>query len=324
MQIDLKISLRGKLVQQQINQYIEQFKIFQSQFSSHPNYIELDDYGFALTTENKKINLLVMGITHGNEVIGLEIIDLLLTDIKNNNDLGLGMAFVLNNIPASLKNKRCLEKDLNRCFISNNKKTIEEKRAIEIEKIILNLKEKYQLQMILDLHQTSEPTKDVFWIMTEDEKLICYAHTMKPDFPIVTFPNSGFSKEGQTLTEFAKSHSIPAFVIEIGQSGFNIERALMMKNLIQALDVHQIFNSQTSSKINYYHINEVIPAEPDLKLKPNLYSFQKFKKNDVLTDSSKIYQMPEDGVIIFPFYVKENEPAFNLGYIAFARSLKND
>ena len=303
----------------QIHQYIEQFKNFKSHFSSNPNYIDIDDYGFALTTKNKAVDLLVTGITHGNEVIGLEIIDLLLTDIKNNNDLGLGIAFVLNNIPASLQNKRCLEKDLNRCFISNDNKTIEEKRAKEIQNIILDLKEKCQLQMIFDLHQTSEPTKDVFWIMTEDEKLIHYAHAIKPDFPIVTFPNSGFSKEGQTLTEFAKSHSIPAFVIEIGQSGFNNERALMMKNLIQTLDVHQIFNSQVLHQINYYHINEVIPAEPDLKLKPNLCSFQNFKKNETLTDSPKSYKMPEDGVIIFPYYVKENEPAFNLGYIAFPR-----
>ncbi len=309
-------------ISQQINQYIEQFKTFKSHFSSHPNYINIDEHGFALTAKNNKINLLVTGITHGNEVIGLEIIDLLLIDIKNNNDLGLGVAFLLNNIPASLQNKRCLEKDLNRCFLSTENKTSEEKRAQQVQKVILNLKEKYQLQMILDLHQTSEPTKDVFWIMTEDEKLIRYAHIMKPDFPIVTFPNSGFSKEGQTLTEFAKSHSISAFVIEIGQSGFNIERALMMKNLIQTLDVHQIFNSQVTRQINYYHINEVIPAEADLKLKPNLYSFQSFKKNEVLTDSPRSYQMPEDGVIIFPFYAKENEPAFNLGYVAFARSLQ--
>lgn len=314
-------------INQQINQYIEQFKAFKSHFSSHPNYIEIDEYGFALTAKNNEINLLVAGITHGNEVIGLEIIDLLLTDIKNNNDLGLGTAFVLNNIPASLQNKRCIEKDLNRCFISNANKTSEEKRALEIQNIILNLKEKYQLQMILDLHQTSEPTKDVFWIMTEDEKLIRYAHSMRPDFPIVTFPNSGFSKEGQTLTEFAKSHSIPAFVIEIGQSGFNNERALMMKNFIQKLDVNQVLNSAVSSQvinsINYYHIDEVIPVEKDLKLKPNLYSFQSFKKNEILTDSPRSYQMPEDGIIIFPFYVKENEPAFNLGYVAFARSLKD-
>ena len=309
-------------IQEKIHQSIEQFKTFKSHFSSHPNYIEIDDHGFALTTKNNKINLLVTGITHGNEVIGLEIIDLLLTDIKSNNDLGLGVAFLLNNIPASLANKRCLEKDLNRCFLSTENKTSEEKRAQQVQNIILNLKDKYQLQMILDLHQTSEPTKDVFWIMTEDEKLIKYAHAMKPDFPIVTFPNSGFSKEGQTLTEFAKSHSIPAFVIEIGQSGFNTERALLMKNLIQNLDVHQILNSQGLPQINYYHINEVIPAETDLKLKPNLYSFQNFKKNEVLTDSPKSYKMPADGVIIFPYYAKENEPAFNLGYIAFARSLQ--
>ncbi len=306
----------------QINQYIEQFKNFKSYFSSHANYIEIDDHGFALTTKNNKINLLVTGITHGNEVIGLEIIDLLLADIKNNNDLDLGIAFLLNNIPASLQNKRCLEKDLNRCFLSTENKTSEEKRAKQVQKVILDLKEKYQLQMILDLHQTSEPTKDVFWIMTEDEKLIRYAHHMRPDFPIVTFPNSGFSKEGQTLTEFAKTYSIPAFVIEIGQSGFNNERALLMKNLIQTLDVDQILNTEAANQINYYHINEVIPAEPDLKLKPNLYSFQSFKKNEVLTDSPKSYKMPEDGVIIFPYYAKENEPAFNLGYVAFARSLQ--
>ena len=301
----------------QIHQYIEQFKNFKSHFSSNPNYIDIDDYGFALTTKNKAVDLLVTGITHGNEVIGLEIIDLLLTDIKNNNDLGLGIAFVLNNIPASLQNKRCLEKDLNRCFISNDNKTIEEKRAKEIQNIILDLKEKCQLQMIFDLHQTSEPTKDVFWIMTEDEKLIHYAHAIKPDFPIVTFPNSGFSKEGQTLTEFAKSHSIPAFVIEIGQSGFNNERALMMKNLIQTLDVHQIFNSQVLHQINYYHINEVIPAEPDLKLKPNLCSFQNFKKNETLTDSPKSDISQVKCRFIFLHIIrKNNDPVFR-HFVAF-------
>ena len=102
-----------------------EFQLFISlheRLKTRTDYVHLDEFGFALSQsaviqDKIAVDMLVCGLTHGNEVIGLEIINLMLQDILNCN-LSVKMAFLLNNIEAYHQNVRFLDYDLNRSFLS--------------------------------------------------------------------------------------------------------------------------------------------------------------------------------------------------------------
>ena len=86
---------------------------------------------------NKK---LIIICTHANEKYGLEV----------QKQIGSKYEFLIGNPLAMEKNIRFVESDLNRSFPGNISGTYEEKRAVEILKVI----KKYEF--IIDLHSTSE------------------------------------------------------------------------------------------------------------------------------------------------------------------------
>lgn len=306
-----------------LNSELDQFLQHKEYFSlNNLGYFELDEYGFALNCNaSKKIDICLFGLTHGDEVIGLQIINLILNKFKMTPALNLNFAFVLNNIEAFKANKRYLDYDLNRSFLIASDDGLERKRAVEIEEIILKCTPK----LIIDLHQTIERCTKPFCIIPEIPEIILLAHQISSEIPVICFSDqNGFSELGKTLIEFANTNNIPALVYEIGQKGFNIQNANKFVELLLNLNINQLplFDhskaKQVIQKIEYYLIMYTIPNVRNYRLKPNLESLNYIKKDETLANNinGEEFKSPENSLIIFPRYQNILEHEKELGYLA--------
>lgn len=92
--------------------------------------------------------ILVLGGTHGNEMLGIQLVQLLKErPIK-------GVTAMIANPCAVEQNRRYIESDLNRSFGSLYLGTYETNRAAELRQIISNY------DVVLDLHNTMTPDND--------------------------------------------------------------------------------------------------------------------------------------------------------------------
>ena len=326
------VSVSASITPERLIQELDLFKKLQAELKrKRSDFVQLDEHGFALTDSSPtdlklKIDLLVCGLTHGNEVIGLEIINLMLRDILDLN-LPVKFGFLLNNVSAYHKNIRFIEFDLNRSFLSADRTSkLEFKRALEIENII----ERLDSGLIIDLHQTVEPTKSAFTIIPEADHLIRMAQMISPEIPIVTFAAAGFSNKGKTLTEYAFSKKIPALVYELGQKGFIRERAEMFKKILINMKLTQVLGAKNDKKtVDYYHIESLIPNQNNLVLEPGLQSYMTIEKDQILAQnkqglSFKNPHINDKTVIIFPRYVGIEKHDPEIAYLAVQKQLKND
>lgn len=281
-----------------LQEELKKFNKFKDYFKfNHPGYSELDNYGFSLSSDKNSVNILFTALTHGDEVIGIQIINLILQDIMIHNNLNFKPAFLLNNIEAFNKNVRSIESDLNRSFCISDLNTKEKIRAREIENIISKLK----IDLLLDLHQTIEPAVGPFAIIPEDLDLIGLARAIAKDYSIVTFSNQGFSDKGKTLIEYAKTLSIPALVFELGQKGFNDLQANEFKNIVMNLDINQLTQHKSDQSIDYFLINDHIPNIDQLRLVEGLSNLQPISKGQILAQNNEIFcfKCPSDSIRYF-------------------------
>jgi hypothetical protein len=319
--------------------YLQKFTSLKNQFTSvGHNYRSIDEYGFTTSTEP---DLLITGLTHGNETIGLQVINLFLEKIlKENKHPSYSFAVLLNNVKAFEKNVRFIDKDLNRSFhasealpknLETNKpakvitanKGYEYHRALEIERIILDLKPKF----IIDLHQTVEPTLSPFFVLPEDFSLILSAHAMNANWPIVAFDSAGFSKDGRTLMEFSLSQKIPSFVIEISQNGYDQSLALEMCDRLFYLNVDGMTASKHQFDIEYNKITHSLTKDLiGVELIPGFSNLQKVVEGELLgfSTSGDEYFAPASGLMIFPKYGRLAENSQELGLIATPKKISKN
>lgn len=295
---------------------LEKFKTLQNLFLNQTGTAALDKYGFTIS---KAPDFLFTALTHGNEVIGLQVINLFLEKALLKKPK-FSFAVQLNNIEAYNKNLRFIDKDLNRSFKSATKdceveKNQEYHRALEIEDII----QKLQPRFILDLHQTTEPTLSSFFMLPEEENLILAASAINQDWPIITFDGAGFSKDGKTLMEFAVAEKIPALVIEISQNGFDLDLAKSVCNQLFNLDAEAITNPAKKTNVSYFKITQQITKNGlGLTLNPGFKNLQALNENEFigLLRNDEKYPCPATGLMIFPKYGQYAEVSHELGLIA--------
>lgn len=308
---------------------IATFLSFQSQLQSRGFQItQFDEFGFAIkgagstrardnsvhssdAQNSAKIDFMVTGLTHGDEVVGIEAINLILEKLLvQATPPKLTLGFLLNNIPAARAGVRYIEKDLNRSFIITNPQCLEEHRAAQISKYISNV------SFLIDYHQTIEPTESPFFIIQHYPHLVELAHELAPDLPIVTFPPMGLSYSGKTLNEFAYSIGVPSLALEWGQKGFSKTMAsqacdLFFKAMNRIVDAggsekfRAELNSQKtkSHKIDVYYLKESVMNHHRGRLNPGLNGFHQVKAGQQIgqSDVGPILA-PYDGRVFFPKY----------------------
>lgn len=297
---------------------IDRFQQLKQKLSDQGYQIRfVDEFGFVILGHKnnfERIDLLITGLVHGNEVIGIEVINHILDYYLKNKNLEINLGFLLCNIEAAKKEVRFIESDLNRSFSVEKISTLEQSRAFEITKIV------DQADFVFDLHQTIEPSLTPFFVMEHRHELIERAHQLMPQFPIVTFGAGGFSHSGKTMLEYASSVGTQAMVIECGQKGFS--KDLSSQVATACIDLVQNLKRKIIHKpknISVLHLISSIPNRGNTHLVPGLVSYLPFTQGQVLAYEGDLeIKAPFDGRLVFPSYgdkARTNHELCNLGRV---------
>lgn len=284
-----------------IDQEIEKFLTLKTQLQDKGFAVEeIDTYGYAFKNNpsQSRYDLLITGLVHGNEVIGIEVINQFLEQLQSPTDLKLNVAVLLANTEAARKDLRLIEHDLNRCFGTERNDTLEHKRAKQISEVVKNA------NFLFDIHQTFEPALTPFFIFEHREHLIQKAHALVPEIPIVTFPVGGFSGDGKTIIEFAASVNCQALTIECGEKGFSKPMADQITKVVFKLIENLKTKSEAKAEsIEVTHLTDKVVNKGQTELIPGLASYMQIKKDQILAyENKEPVRAPFDGRLFFPRY----------------------
>ncbi len=287
---------------------------FRSYSGAHSAYGEMQMVGPDILKfvpkkkSNKNLKLGFLALVHGNEVLGLPIMNTLIQAlldgfISAEYEVLLG----LGNLPAAYKNKRFVQKDLNRCFGLQGTSTVEDARAREIEKYMLN-----EVDYLIDLHQTVETSPNPFFIFQYASQN-CFTHLslMNSKFPAVIQFEAIGDDAGLSADEYLRSLGRFGVTFELGKIGFEDDKFhagatacwLFIEKLNEFESYAQIAELP-ANRINFpmlQIVDRFVAPDDDSLLNFNLTNFANIEKNQVLGFSkSGSILSPNKGVILFP------------------------
>lgn len=256
---------------------------------------------------SRKIKIGLLALVHGNEIIGLPILNTLLNGLVS----GLihtehEIIFGLGHLPAANKDARYLENDLNRSFGLSTEQSPEDLRAREIEKYLLN-----EVDYLIDLHQTIQHTLTPFFIFQFSSKN-CLSHIslINSKFPTVLQFDAIGETQGLSTDEYLRGRGRFGVALELGQIGLTPEKfdvgvstcARFIEKL-NRFDTFEQLNIPFNGKIEFplFEIKERMLAPDDnSKLDPCLSNFAKFTKGQVIgTSASGPILAPTEGCVLF-------------------------
>lgn len=262
--------------------------------------MHLDDYGFVLSPrKDETIDLLITALMHGDEVVGIEAVNHTLQQLSTIAPPSISVGFLLCNVEAAKVEKRFLETDLNRSFLSDRTDSLELRRAQQIAPMLK------KARVVLDMHQTVQPTSKPFYCISRNLETIRWAYFLEPKLNILTVPPHGFSRSGRTAAELVQTAGGIGLVVEWGQKGFSLAQAKMAANFILR-SIEKLSRGEVPAvghEIEILHINEFIGNKNEARLIAGLENFMPVKKDQLIARSSEgeIYS-PQDGFIFFPKY----------------------
>ena len=279
-----------------------------TQLESHAFRLAPRDGGLA--PRDKSLGLTLMGLTHGNEVAGLAVLNDLLGFLAASPALlNFPMGFVLGNPQAARANRRFVECDLNRSFARSSATLLEERRARSLETVLA------QSAFFIDFHQTTEPCETAFFIFPYTEHTYRFARASEARLPIITHWGDPFSAEGRCTDEYTLSKGGTGITIELGQNGFGAYHvAAGFKAAIQAIGVVAGILAGTAVPESegipeLYTWAKIYPwPEGEVQLVEGWYNFKKVSKGDQLgVINGREFRSEFDGRVLFPKYLRGPE-----------------
>ena len=295
---------------------------FEQKFQSLRGDIQikkLAEFAYLVTPKSKKIqsktgkqiDLTLMAITHGNEFVGVKVLNDILDFIDQDSfELGLSVCFILGNPWAAQKNQRFLEADLNRSFARAELTAKEHHRARKLESILSNS------SYLLDLHQTRERSESPFFIFPYSVGGFRFARQISSEIPIVTHWGKPFSKSGQCTDEFVNSQGGTGITIELGQNGFDIYKiAAGFKAILRALEVveskiYKGVDLEPDADPHVFTWLDIVefPESGDAALKPGYYNFKELPAGEEYGQKDGVpMNASADCRILFPYYPNTTE-----------------
>lgn len=190
-------------------------------------------YAWKCPGKEKGLTVTILGGIHGNETVGVDIVqNLLLKMMQGKVHQGV-LQVALGNIEAIKQGKRFIEKDLNRCFGHPKGKSIEEVRANQLKSLLIDT------DVLLDIHGTIKPSKPFMGSPNPDHEL----GRVLPYIGLSTLiTGEGYATKGNPIYT-------DAFVAEAGGLGVTIEAGWLkdpkimqiQKNIHDALVMLGIF-----------------------------------------------------------------------------------
>lgn len=259
-------------------------------------------------SNTKTIKIGFLALVHGNEIIGLPILNTLLSGlvaglIRTEHEIIFG----LGNIPAALADKRFLQNDLNRSFGLSSDQTPEDLRARQIEQYLLD-----EVDYLIDLHQTVQHTLTPFFIFQFSSKN-CLSHIslMNSKFPTILQFDAIGETQGLSTDEYLRGRGRFGVALELGQIGLTPEKfdvgvstCTRFIEKLNRFDSFEQLNLPFSGKIEFplFEIKERMLAPDDnSKLNPEFSNFARFAKGQFIgTSSSGPIIATTDGCVLFP------------------------
>lgn len=169
-----------------------------------------------LKKSDVSVKLGILGLIHGNEIIGLSIINQIIDEILTHVlPVNIEIYFGLGNIPAAQANKRFLETDLNRAFGMNSDLNQETRRAQELQASLLN-----HCDYLIDLHQTNAPALSPFFIFQSSPIVDWdWISHINPGWPVITQAEPIGLMQGLTTDEYFLKLGKFGVTLEMGQVG---------------------------------------------------------------------------------------------------------
>ena len=251
--------------------------------------------------QNKsKKKIAVSALTHGDEVVGLDILmEIILRLLEKKFTLKGDLYLIIANREAYLKDRRFVDVDLNRTYgLESYSDAIEEKRVQEIKPVL------DQCDVILDLHQAMANTIHPFFFVEYTEELHDWLTKVTPNVPIVYVKSAGTVT---TLSSYGRFKGKISATLEVGSVGVDYYQLEVGSNVAQS------FIEASHSNINefpvFHPLRKKAPAyafshwEPyekgNVKFVRNFVNFEYVKKGEpiVLLDGKEI-KSPKEGEIL--------------------------
>ncbi len=263
-----------------------------------------------------KIRLALMALVHGNETGGIDVLTSVLKDLLDRRiRLQKPIAISLGNVPAAIAGRRFIDRDLNRSFgltsLGNGK---EPARARELQAILANT------ELLLDFHQTREPSQSAFFIFPFTGRAFDFARSISRDLPIVTHWGDSFSRDGMCTDEYVNARGGTGITIELGQNGIDpLQYALGRAAAFRALhasgsaDVDELPSITVPGSflktIYTWRTTIPYPAGPNVDLREGLVNFAEVQSGEVIgyQDGNPV-KSPVAGRIMFPKYIRAGSP----------------
>jgi succinylglutamate desuccinylase len=256
----------------------------------------------------KDTALALMGLVHGNEIQGLDILAELAEGLASGWFIPkTSLLFIVGNPEGARQGLRYTERDLNRSFARKDPlTTCEERRAREIEPALR------RCLYLVDFHQTTQESPFPFFIYPYTRASYDWAREIDPRTAMITHWGDPFSTEGVCTDEYLNAHEGLGLTIELGQAGISdFKRGAGVSIALRALasvtrrldGVHTPTPDHTPGEI--YTFAETIPwPDGHVQLDPGWNNFMPITKGQRLgTRDNTPILAPTSGFMLFPKYL---------------------
>ncbi|MEY4065795.1 MAG: hypothetical protein RIR26_2003 [Pseudomonadota bacterium] len=253
---------------------------------------------------------------HGNETGSVPAAIAMIDDLSEDvSQLNARYFFILGNPEALRAGTRFVQRDLNRCFLLEDDKSLEGKRSLELAKILA------QADLFVDYHQTNQPAAFPFFTFAYHEESYRWAALMGAAEHFVTRDMKvAFSTEGLCGDEWVRSRGKPAVTLELGKAGLSHEAYRItlasLQRIIGFVETQLEHGKRPSppeptadQDLRFFEVSAKMPWPGDeAALKPGLENFQEVRAGEEIGISrpgETLYATAE-GFLMFPKYPKRN------------------
>jgi succinylglutamate desuccinylase len=256
-------------------------------------------------------SMTLAALVHGNEIGGLEILLKLLNDLKSGElKPQIHLRFILGNTWAYEAGKRFVKTDMNRSFLLDNPTTEEELRAQTIFQVAKDS------DVVLDLHQTIEPTRSAFYAFNYSDRNYQFARTLS-DLPVITYKAFSGLYKGVGLANAATKSGLIGITIETGEKGIFSEQTelgyRLVKKAISVLEGKLPLHPQPPFTQTYTWGESIQNPDFSLELVQRWRNFEEVLEGQLLARSSEreVYSSLS-GPVLFPKYDENQKHSLEL------------
>ena len=292
------------------------------------NIAELKSKDFKITQTDKDIwkispriitakSIAFVAITHGEEVVGLHILnEILFRLLENKLQLKGDLYLILGNREAYLKNQRYIKADLNRAYhIEGKSDKYEEQRALSIKKTIQNC------AYVLDFHQSVEDTLFPFFILPYNDKPYDWVSYIGPNIPII---EKNALQKITTLSNYVHSIGKYGVTLEVGGSGFDAYQIALgtkvAENIINSADQENFYTSSNRDKASLYTIDYHEDYDVgEVQFIKKFINFETVEKDQIiaLKDNKEVKTPIAGQILLYPqVWFKKDSPTAPEGIFA--------